>query len=73
MIKTGKWLMKVGESSPQAWELEGTRRTNWETARADPVMAPQTVSEEERARHMSNLGVTWLQEEPDMCTRDQQS
>ena len=28
--------MKVGESCPQAWELEGTRRTNWETARADP-------------------------------------
>lgn len=48
MIKTGKWLMKVGESSPQAWELEGTRRTNWETAQADPVMAPQTVSEEKK-------------------------
>ena len=60
--------MKVGESCSQAWELEGTRRTNWERARADldSPGSPNSPRGEGGARHMSNFEVTRLQKEPDV-------
>lgn len=59
--------MKVGESCSQAWELEGTRRTNWERARAD-LDSPGSPNSPrgEGARHMSNFEVTRLQREADV-------